>query len=340
MKTFKFGKCSKWHLAFLIITLSAFSNAFAQYSQNHLKGDLRVHDPAMIKDGNTYYVYSTGMGIPFKTSKDMIHWKNAGRVFTKKTTPKWFTKDIPEQKGDVWAPDIHYYKGKYYLYYAVSAWMNFNSSIGLATNTTLDPNNPAYKWVDQGQVISYKNGGKGVNVIDPNVFIDKDGKVWLVYGSYKAGVRLTQLNPKNGLLQNNPPKIIKLTNGLGEGSFIIKGPKYYYLFVSRGRCCAGLKSTYQVVMGRATKIEGPYLNKKGESMLDNKYSLFLAGDYQEPGRGGNSFFTEGDTTYIVYHAYTRSAHGMPLLNIKPVYMNKDGWPTMNSSNPLFKRTIY
>jgi len=193
-----------------------------------------------------------------------------------------------------WAPDIHYYKGKYYLYYAVSAWMNFNSSIGLATNTTLNPNDPNYKWVDDGQIISYKNGGKGVNVIDPNMFIDKDGKVWLIYGSYKAGVRMTRLNPETGKLLHNPPHIIKLTNGLGEGSFVIKGSDYYYLFVSRGRCCAGLKSTYQIVMGRSKKVTGPYFNKKGQSMLDNKYSLFLAGDYQEPGRGGNSFFTEGD----------------------------------------------
>jgi arabinan endo-1,5-alpha-L-arabinosidase len=55
----------------------------------------------------------------------------------------------------------HFYKGKYYLYYSVSAWMNFNSSIGLATNTILDTTNPNYRWMDQGQVISYRNGAKG-----------------------------------------------------------------------------------------------------------------------------------------------------------------------------------
>ncbi|HKI46815.1 MAG TPA: hypothetical protein VKA08_15910 [Balneolales bacterium] len=75
-------------------------------------------------------------------------------------------------------------------------------------------------------------------------------------------------------------------------------------------------------------------------MLNNKYSLFLAGDYQEPGRGGNSFFTEGDTTFVVYHAYTRSANGAPLLNIKPVYMDENGWPTVQSTDALFKRKVY
>ncbi len=129
---------------------------------NPLKGDIRVHDPSMIKDGGTYYVYSTGMGIPFKTSPDRIHWKNAGRVFSKNSIPAWFTKDIPKQKGDVWAPDIHYYNGKYYLYYAVSAWMNFHSSIGLATNTTLNPNDPDYQWIDRDRSSAIKTEARGL----------------------------------------------------------------------------------------------------------------------------------------------------------------------------------
>lgn len=143
----------------------------AQDTINPLKGDIRVHDPVMIKEGDTYYVFYTGKGIPVKTSKDKIHWRNAGRVFDTTALPAWHKTDIPNQ-----APDIIYYKGRYYLYYSVSAWMNFNSSIELATNTTLDPIKPDYKWIDEGQVISYKNGGEGVNVIDPNMFVDKDGK--------------------------------------------------------------------------------------------------------------------------------------------------------------------
>ncbi|MDP4277236.1 MAG: family 43 glycosylhydrolase, partial [Bacteroidota bacterium] len=146
-----------------------------------------VHDPVMMKQKDTYYLFSTGMGITIQSSKDKINWKKEKSVFQANQLPGWHRASIPNQDGNLWAPDIHYWDGHYYLYYSVSAWMNFNSSIGLATNTTLDPNDPDYKWVDQGCVISYRNGGEGVNVIDPNVFIDKDGKVWLLYGSYKAG---------------------------------------------------------------------------------------------------------------------------------------------------------
>src|SRR5690606_14616089 len=111
-----------------------------------------------IKQGETYFVFQTGKGIGIKISKDRIYWKRDSSVFSGKNLPSWFKKDIPEQKGDLWAPDIHYRNGRYHLYYSVSAWMNFHSSIGYATNKTLDRNDPGYKWKDHGQVISFKNG--------------------------------------------------------------------------------------------------------------------------------------------------------------------------------------
>jgi arabinan endo-1,5-alpha-L-arabinosidase len=327
--------------------LLAFSSLFAvcclhaqQDTLNPLKGDIRVHDPVMIRQGDTYYVFHTGLGIAVKTSKDRITWRRDSSVFSRANMPAWFKNDIPDQKGDVWAPDIHYRDGKYHLYYSVSAWMNFNSSIGYATNVTLDRNDPRYQWEDHGQVISYKNGGEGVNVIDPNVFVDKDGKVWLIYGSYKAGLRMVELDRKTGKLKKDPPDIFTITTSLGEGSFLIKGPEYYYIFASRGRCCAGMQSTYQIIMGRSKSVTGPYLNKEGKSWVDNNYSLFLAGDSTAPGKGHNGFFTEHDTTFIVYHAYTRAANGASLLNIKPLYMDKDGWPTIENTGILFKREVY
>jgi arabinan endo-1,5-alpha-L-arabinosidase len=328
------------HWLLFLVILSLTCKGFSQDTINPLKGDIRVHDPVMIKQGDTYYVFHTGKGISIKTSKDGIEWKRAGSVFAPGQFPAWHKNDIPEQDGSLWAPDIHFHNGKYYLYYSVSAWMNFNSGIGLATNTTLDSTDPNYKWVDQGQVINFKNGGDGVNVIDPNAFRDKDGKLWLFYGSYKAGLRLVPLDPQTGrLLDQSPPVII--TNALGEGVFVIRTAGYYYIFASRGRCCAGMRSTYQIVMGRSKKIEGPYLNKEGKSWVDNNYSLFLAGDSTEPGRGHNGFFTQGDTTFIVYHAYTRSADGASLLNIKPLYIDKDGWPVLDrEGNRLFRREEY
>ncbi|HEX8326507.1 MAG TPA: arabinan endo-1,5-alpha-L-arabinosidase [Hymenobacter sp.] len=297
-----------------------------------LQGDIRVHDPVMIKQGDTYYVFHTGKGVAIKTSKDKVHWQNAGSVFAPTALPAWHKQDIPGQDGSLWAPDISYRNGKYHLYYSVSAWMNFNSSIGYATNTTLDPADSAYKWVDEGQVISYRNGGQGVNVIDPNLFVDTDKKAWLFYGSYKAGLRAVEVDHKTGKLKSAAPALSTITPALGEGVFVLKGPTYYYIFASRGICCKGNESNYQVVMGRAASVTGPYLNKAGESWLNNKYTVLLAGNEAEPGRGHNGFYTEGDSTFIVYHAYTRAAEGASQLRIQPVYVDKEGWPSLDPAD--------
>ncbi len=302
-----------------------------------LKGALGVHDPVMIKGGDTYYVLGTGTGI--KTSKDMVTWNSAGAVFGDGFKLDWWSRDIP-QGAQIWAPDISWRDGKYWMYYSVSAWMNFNSSIGLATNTTLDPSDPAYKWEDQGQVISFKNGGEGVNVIDPNVFVDKDGKVYLLYGSYKAGLRMVELDRKTGKLLSETPTPTILTKSLGEGVFLIKDPQYYYIFASRGICCSGGASTYQIVIGRSKTITGPYLTKDGGSWVDDKYSVLLAGDETEPGRGHNGIFSEGDTTYLVYHAYTKAFNYHSLLNIKPLYMGADGWPTLEPTKNKFEMDAF
>jgi arabinan endo-1,5-alpha-L-arabinosidase len=305
-----------------------------------LKGDLQVHDPVMIRHGDTYYIFHTGRGISVKTSKDMRTWTNAGSVFDRNRLPAWHKDDIPEQNGHLWAPDIMYANGMYHLYYSVSAWMNFNSSIGYATNVTLDPADPAYKWTDHGKVIDFRNGGEGVNVIDPNLFVDVDGKWWLAYGSYKAGLRLVELNPATGKPFSTTPPLTTVTTSLGEGVFIIQSSEHYYIVASRGICCKGVESTYQMVMGRAKNIHGPYLAKDGKSWQDNRYTLLLAGDEEEPGRGHNGFFTENDTTYIVYHAYTRSAEGASLINIRPLYVDKDDWLTVEpEGNALFKRMM-
>lgn len=300
---------------------------------NGLKGALGVHDPCMAKCGDTYYVFTTGLGS--KTSKDMITWTKDPSVFPRDTIFSWWNNDIPGKVG-LWAPDIHYANGKYHLYYSVSAWMNFKSSIGYATNVTLDLHDPNYKWEDQGQVIGYKNGGDSVNVIDPNFFADSDGKEYLLYGSYKGGLRLVELNPKTGKPFTDKPELTTITTHLGEGGYIIKGPEFYYIFASRGKCCAGIESTYQIVMGRSKTVKGPYITKDGKKWTDNDYSVFLAGNYDEPGRGHNGFFVQGDTTYIVYHAYTRAFKGTSLLNIKPLYIDKDGWPSLDTDNILFK----
>src|SRR6187549_3586608 len=113
--------------------------------------DIRVHDPVMIRQGNTYYLFCTGMGISVFSSTDMKTWKAEKPVFS--AAPAWAVSTIPGFKGHIWAPDISVHNGQYYLYYSVSAFGKNTSCIGLATNKTLDPRNKNFKWIDHGKVI-------------------------------------------------------------------------------------------------------------------------------------------------------------------------------------------
>src|ERR1035437_1079734 len=139
-----------------------------------LSGDVEgVHDPVIIKQKDTYYVFCTGGGrggtggiIPIRTSKDLIHWTNAGNALP--GVPDWGKQQIPGARG-AWAPDISYYKGKYHLYYALSTFGSRNSAIGLATNPTLDPADPKYNWTDEGMVLRSFQDKDDCTAMAPNL---------------------------------------------------------------------------------------------------------------------------------------------------------------------------
>src|SRR5690349_17431613 len=95
-----------------------------------------VHDPVMIKENGTYYLFCTGFGISVWSSRDLQNWRKEKAVFDK--APEWAVKAVPGFRGHIWAPDISYHNGMYYLYYAVSAFGKNTSCIGLAVNKTLD----------------------------------------------------------------------------------------------------------------------------------------------------------------------------------------------------------
>ncbi|HEY8483657.1 MAG TPA: family 43 glycosylhydrolase, partial [Longimicrobiales bacterium] len=84
-------------------------------------GDIRrVHDPAIIRQGDTYYLFSTNDGIAIRRSTDLFHWERIGCVF-EEMAPAWAAAEVPGVRSP-WAPDIAYYNGKYYLYYSLSTF--------------------------------------------------------------------------------------------------------------------------------------------------------------------------------------------------------------------------
>ena len=162
---------------------------------------LSAHDPAMIRQDDTFYVFCTGGSIrrgdfiPIKKSRDLIHWESAGSVFQE--LPAWCTKDIPGTRG-TWAPDVSYFNGRFYVYYLVSTFGKNNSAIGLVTNKTLDAGSPDYCWIDQGMVVRSTEGETDWNAIDPNLILKGIDKAWLVWGSFWSGIKTRRIDRSTG----------------------------------------------------------------------------------------------------------------------------------------------
>ncbi|MHA6250107.1 family 43 glycosylhydrolase [Pontibacter sp. CAU 1760] len=329
--------------------------------------DVVAHDPVMIKEGNTYYVFHTGNGIHVKSSKDMKNWKEEKPVFA--STPEWVTKMIPKFDGNIWAPDIIQHNGTYYLYYSVSSFGRNNSAIAVATNKTLDPQDPNFKWEDKGIVVRSVPGRDMWNAIDANIIFDDKGTPWMTFGSFWQGIKLVKLNPnltsvaigpeqewhtiaarkRNWLLDErdagdaaNPeldyasiytPELLaeskSVVNGSIEAPFLFKKNGYYYLFVSWDRCCQGLNSTYKILVGRSKDITGPYLDKDGKSLAHGGGTLIAQGNDEWAAVGHSATYTFGGKDYLVFHAYDKKDEGKPKLRIKEISWGKENWPSIS-----------
>lgn len=292
----------------------------------NLTGNLGAHDPVMIKEGNTYYVFHTGNGIGVKTSSNMLAWSGAGSVFPS-AFPAWFSQHVPAKSStdrNIWAPDISFRDGKYWLYYSVSTFGSQTSAIGLATRTSL----ASGSWQDQGMVLASPSSAGNFNAIDPNLITDAEGQVWMNWGSWWNGIFIARINPETGKFLNSPLGASHVTNiarrgGGVEGSFIIRARGYYYLFASYGECCKGASSTYNMRYGRSTSITGPYVDKAGTSMMSGGGTQLSDGSGQ-PG-GHNGVFEENGNYYLVYHAYTPGN----TLRIRRFYFDAQNWITLD-----------
>jgi arabinan endo-1,5-alpha-L-arabinosidase len=299
-----------------------------------------VHDPVVIKEGETYYLFSTGFGISVYTSNNLKQWTKQKPVFDK--PPQWALQTVKGYRGHTWAPDISFQNGKYYLYYSVSAFGKNTSAIGLATNKTLDTASPDYGWTDLGLVIQSIPGRDLWNAIDPNLIIDENNISWLSFGSFWTGIKMFRLNETLNApaqpaqwhtIAARPRKFTAHDTLAGdaaiEAPFIFKKSNEYFLFVSWDYCCRSEKSDYKVVVGRSKNVTGPYLDKTGKSMAQNGGALVLEGDGKEWfGAGHCSVYTFDGKDYLFAHGYDAADKGRSKLMIRELQWDAAGWPIL------------
>ena len=291
-----------------------------------LDGEPGMHDPSTViaADGK-YHVYGTGNGLPAYVSDDGWTWRRAGQVMQAVPGGRPGPEVLAKGGNNTWAPDIIRSGDRYFLYYSAPGTQP-KSAIGLLVGRTLDPASPDYKWEDAGPVV-WSDGVEDCNAIDPGVFRDPtNGTLWLTYGSYFGYIRLVQLDPKTGkrLHPASPPVNVAINS---EASIMIFRDGWYYLLVTHGSCCAGANSSYNIRMGRARKVTGPFLDNMGIDMLQGGGKLFAGstGRHIGPGHFGLLDLGDGIEKFSLHYEADLDRGGISVLDIRPLLW-RDGWP--------------
>jgi len=283
-----------------ILTLAALALA--------LDGQIGIHDPSTIMLCNgKYYTYGTG-----------------GSSLVSDDGWTWRRGVTPPRRG--MAPDIIHIGDRYYMYIAANIGAQPKAAINMISSKTLDPDSPDYKW-EEGGVVASSDGIEDCNAIDPGAFLDpNDGRLWLVYGSYFGYIRLVELDPKTGkrINPNDQPRNLAINC---EASDMIYHDGWYYLLATHGSCCRGSDSGYNIRVGRAKKVTGPFLDHTGLDMLQGGGKLLIGsgGRVVGPGHFGLLDLGEGAQKFSMHFEADFDRGGASVIDIRPLLW-KDGWP--------------
>lgn len=303
-----------------------------------------IHDPALIVDGDTWYVFSTGRvqrenggTIQIWSSADSGRtWASAGSVWDE--IPAWIDERFADgaPPDNLWAPEIHAHDGTFYLYYSASRFGTDDSVTALASNTTLDASDPDYRWVDRGPVLTSPvtdldpdDPSLTFNAIDAGIIEDEQDKPFMAIGSFWSGIFLVPLEwPSGKPVKGWKQQTVHLAERKVEGNpveaaYVVHRGGWFYLFVSFDLCCRGAESTYKVAVGRSRSVAGPYLDQRGKKMTDGGGTVILQTEGDQVGPGGQSVF--GDT--LAFHYYDGANASVPTLGLRPISWT-DGWPVV------------
>lgn len=337
--------------------------------------DVSVHDPSVIKTGDTYYVF--GSHLAAAKTKDFMQWDEVANLVNPdnplfenvveelKETFDWAESDT------LWAADVIELNGKFYMYYNACKGDSPRSAMGIAVADNIEG---PYK--DQG--IFLKSGmwdeisPDGTiydarihpNAVDPDVFFDKNGKLWMMYGSYSGGIFIMEMDPETGEPLPNQGYGEKLLGGNHsriEGAYVqySKETDYYYMYLSFG----GLDSTggYNMRVVRSKNPDGPYYDAEGNDMINVKanpdlpifddasiepYGVKLMGShlfkrevgeagtgigtgYVSPGHNSVYYDEATDEQYLIFHTRFPEKGEMHQVRVHKMYMNEDGWPVVS-----------
>lgn len=344
-----------------------------------------VHDPSIVQDENgLFYIFGSHMDTA--TSEDLLKWEQFSSGVTKysklfdnlfdgeKEAFKFVGRN--DQGGfSVWAPDVIYNKElkKWFMYFCTTS-SYIKSSLAYATADSIEGpysyqgtiiySGFTRKTIGETNVLDYVdedtarkrylnfssyNNQEWPNAIDPALFYDTDGRLWMTYGSWSGGMFILEIDESTGLPIHpeldeenrvDPYFGKKLAGGLHnsiEGPYIMYSPEsdYYYMFVSYGSLVT--KGGYQIRQYRSKNPDGPYLDASGREniaeVFHNDFGLKMMGNYNLPtltkaymAPGHNSAIrTEDGKHFLVFHTRFDDGGEFHEPRVHQMFLNREGW---------------
>jgi len=350
---------------------------------NQIMG-ISVHDPSAVKSDGKYYIFGSHMEAA--VSDDLKSFKNiasgvvvANPVFGEFLSGDKKAFDFVGEYIDggyaVWAPDVIYnpVMEKWVMYFSTS-YDYRTSNICMATADRVEG---PYAYRDtliysgynlinaeqtnfheilgeDAKVTDYLSAGQYNNLnypncIDPTLFYDENGKMWMVYGSWSGGIWLLEIDQETGLPihpQADEEKKIDtyygyyLMGGLHnscEGPYIVydSSSGYYYMLVSYGSLTR--EGGYQIRQFRSESVTGPYVDATGASLGYSgehyQYGIKMMGNYDFPSLktavmapGHCSAIIDDDGKYyLIHHQRFDSGTEYHEPRVRQMFVNEDGW---------------
>ena len=340
----------------------------------HTFSEVSVHDPSVIKVDGAWYVF--GSHLAGARTDDLMNWtlidsdvKADNAIIP---NPKEELKEAFEwaQTDTMWAPDvIQLADGRFYMYYCHCEGSSPLSALGIAVSDNVEgPYEDLGVILKSGQDADTPDENGDIfdatvepNVVDPCVFFDAEGRLWMVYGSYSGGIYILELDARTGFpLESGYGKKLLWGNHLRiEAPYILYSPEteYYYLFLS----CGGLASDggYNIRVCRSENPDGPYYDSEGQDMIEckgptgsffddaaaGKYGVKLMGNFSFPyvegengkfrngyvSPGHNSAYYEESTGeyFLFFHTRFEEKGEAHQVRVHQMFMNEDGWPVVS-----------
>jgi arabinan endo-1,5-alpha-L-arabinosidase len=312
-------------------------------------GPYNVHDPSILNDSDYFYCYSTDVfyglpilraGIQVRRSEDLVHWEFIGWAYDGRPSQavEYITSNGGSPVDNVWAPYIMKAGDEYRLYYSQASNIGKLSAIGLTTSDS-----PEGPWTEKGLVVTSHPNFFMPNGIDPSVVVDQDGGHWMFYGSSWDGIYILELDPVTGLAKNSGSKGKRIAhrgftnnvmNGNIEAPEIIYNPAFnrYYLFISYD----WLSTKYNVRVGRADKVDGPYCDYNGTDLNTNVDNIpMIQAPYAFSAHSGwqgiahCTVFEDDSQFYIASQARPRTNPNFMDLHVRRILWTEDGWPVVS-----------